>query len=232
MNINTKFALPRIGIAVLTLACSSCAEAKNPERLSLLPTLENMKPVIVCLTKAQPNDKGASEQCARNGGIALTDRISEPPTLNDIKLQLIGLWMYVDRDPVHRISISDFDQVVDYARCIETAAYADRGFSSRSENGVGAAQMRAEFACRSHPLSMTAISPQAVASGHPIPNARQMMFARSLAGMSINYALEANGLMTNAMRPCIRYLDGRPPSRGCAGKSEGRPPAPPPSYNR
>jgi hypothetical protein len=217
-------------ILTLALGATACAEAKKPDRASLLPTFEAMKPVVVCLGNTKPGDNRAAETCASNGGITLAQSKSDPPTLNDFKLQAVVTWLFLDRDPARRMSATDFDQALDFARCVETAAFADRDFSSRTERGVAAAQIRAEAACREHPLSMMRVSPEAAASGKPIESAAQMMVAKTFSGMSLTYALEANGLMTDAMRPCVRYLDGRPPSRGCKGKPQPtvtQPPAPP-----
>lgn len=218
-------------LAISAFGATSCAEAKKVDRVSLLPTLAAMRPIIMCLTKASPGDQRAAEDCATAGGIVLTPSTSEPPTINDLRAQLVGMWLYLDRNPARRISVADFDQALDFARCIKSAAFADPSFSSRTERGVAVARLRADAACREHPLSIKHLSPEVVASGKPIENAVQIMLARALSGFAVKYALEANGLITDAMRPCVRYLDGRPPSRGCKGKSQGRiyppPPAPP-----
>jgi hypothetical protein len=221
-------------ILIFALGTSACAEAKKPDIVSLIPILEAMRPVMTCIGEAKQGDSKAAEVCAKNGGIALTSGTSEPPNLNDLKLQFVATWLYFDQDPARRMSIADFDGALDFAQCIEKTAFADPAFSSRTERGVAAARIRADAACREHPLSMMRVSPELVSSGKTIENAAQIMLARSLSGLSLNYALETNGLITDAMRPCVRYSDGRPPSRGCMGKpqSEAFSPPPSPSTNR
>jgi hypothetical protein len=218
----------------LAVSTAACAEAKKPDTLSLLSTLESMRPVVTCLGEAKQNDSKATEMCASNGGITLSRSNGEFPNLNDLKLQFLAIWMHLDRYPGRRMSTADFDSALDFARCIETASFADPDFSSKTEHGVAAARTRADAACREHPLSLMQVSPKAAGSEMPIENAAQVLLARSISGLSLNYALEANGWMTDAMRPCVRYLDGRPPSRGCKGKPQLKafPPPPPPSMNR
>jgi hypothetical protein len=227
VNIALKPLLVGTCVVALALGTAACAEARKPDRISLLPTLEAMRPVVACLREAKQSDGKAAEVCASSGDISLTNSTGEPSNLNDHKLRIVVTWMFLDRDPARRMSVADFDQALDFARCIEKAAVSDRDFSSKTERGVAAARVRANVACRGHPLSMMQVSPELATSGKPIENAAQIMLAGSLSGLSLNYALEANGWKTNAMRPCIRYGDGRPPSPGCAGKPEGRPSPPP-----
>ena len=227
MSVSRQVIPLRVLLVILVFGTTGCAEAKSTQRISLLPALEAMRPVVACLVEAKPGDSGAAKACATGNGIALQKSMRELPTLDDLKLQVIGMWLFLNQDPARRTSVSDFDQAIEFARCIESAAFAEKSFFSKTERGVAVARVNADAACRDHPLSMMRISPESAASGKPIDNAAQIMLARVVSGMAISYALEANGLMTDAMRPCVRYLDGRPPSPGCKGKPQGRPPPPP-----
>lgn len=217
--------LARVGIIVVGMTIASCGQAKEPSRPSLLPELATMVPVIACIDAAPRGSTRELNDCVNQAGISSSKLQHDPKTLADFKLAVISTWLLLGNDPHRPLKPEALRRAIDYARCVETAAYADDAFSSRMSKGVTKAQIRAELACKDHPLSIMGASPEEVATA---PNLPERLFARSLANMALRYALEANGWFPDEMRPCIRYLDGRPPSAGCAGKPERRPPPPPP----
>ncbi len=206
------------------MAMASCAQAKEESRPSLLPALSNMASVIACIDAAPRDAKAALAACADQAGIPIEKDVQEPKSLADFKQHVVLVWLMLDRDPDRPLTPETLTKAIDYARCIESVAYADKAFSSRRSKGVEEARFRAELACKDHPLSIRGLRPIDAASS---PDLTERLFAKAVANLTFTYALEANGWFPNEMRPCIRYLDGRPPSAGCAGKPEPRAPTPP-----
>lgn len=214
----------RIAILTGTAVIASCTQAEESSRPSILPTLTAMEPVLACIDGALLDPSPKLNECFEKAGISLVRPSNEPKTAADFKSLVIGFWLQLDRDPNHPLRIESFPKGLDYAACVETAAYADKAFSSRTEKGVWEAQSRAEDACKSHPLSIRGLKPDEAAATADIAD---RLYAKALANLAMTYALEANGWYPDEMRPCIRYLDGRPPSAGCAGKPEPHAPPPP-----
>lgn len=209
---------------LFAMVLASCAEAKEPAKPSLLDDLPQMAPVIACIDAAQFGDEAALRACVEPSGLPLKRVEHDPKSLNDFKSKVILFWMMSNRGPDRQKNTALFTDAIGYARCVEKAAYSDSEFLSKTEKGVEAARARSELACKNHPLSLHRADP----SGRTLPaNVVGMMFAKVLANLALNYALEANGRFPQEMRPCVRYLDGRPPSAGCAGKAPILAPPPP-----
>jgi len=216
----------KIGWAPLilgALASASCAEAKERARPSLLADLPQMAPVIACIDTAPLDDEAAVKACVAPTGLSFEKTVPEPKSLNDFRTKVLLFWMASNRGPDRAKNSGSFLEAIDYARCVERAAYADRDFSSKTRSRVEVAQLRSELACNTHPLSLYRQQPNA---GTASPDIFTRMFAKVLASLAMHYALEANGWFPDAMRPCVRYTDGRPPSAGCANERPA--PAPPP----
>lgn len=211
-------------LMLVGIAMTSCGQAKEWSRPSLLPELSNMAPVIRCIDALPRDAKAELAACAEQAGIPMDRGEPEPKSAADFKRDVILLWLMLDRDPSRPLKPESFTKAIDYARCIESAAYSDDAFSSRTRMGVEETGLRAELACKDHPLSIRSLSPNAA---NLPPNIAERLFAKFVANLAFTYALKANGWFPNEMRPCFRYLDGRPPSPGCAGKPEPRAPPPP-----
>lgn len=210
-----------VQLGVAALAMASCAEAKDKARPSLLPEVAKMGPAFACIEAAPRNEKGALTNCFDQAGIAADKLAHEPISLSDFKQQVVVGWLMLARDPKRPLTPSFLPKAIDYAKCVEGAAYTDAAFSSRTSKGVAAATSRSELACKDHPLSLLKLDPK---SADTPPDASERLFASLLARSTLTYALKQNGWFPDDMRPCIRYLDGRPPSAGCKGKLEGKPP--------
>lgn len=210
-------------IIMFAAIIASCARAKEPARPSFLPTLSSMTPVIGCVDNASPEDKAAIKACLQQEKIDLP-HVGDPETKADFEGAVVLGWLMLDRDPKKPLTPASFQKAIDYARCIETAAYRDAAFSSRTRRGVEEARHRAELACKSHPMSIFGLDPNTGASS---PDVAERLFANLIGNVAFTYALKANGWFPEEMRPCIRYLDGRPPSAGCAGKPQPPIVAPP-----
>lgn len=211
-------------IMLVGLAMASCAQAEDPPRPSLLPELSNMAPVFGCIDAARRDAEAELAACAEQAGIPMDRDEPEPKSLADFKRDVIVFWLMLDRDPSRPLRPESLTKAIDYARCIESAAYSDDAFSSGTRMGVEETRRRAELACKDHPLSIISLNPNAA---NLPPDIAERLFANSVANLAFTYALKANGWFPNEMRPCFRYLDGRPPSPGCAGKPEPRAPPPP-----
>jgi hypothetical protein len=226
----TSARMARTALLTSALLAGACAEANEPARPTLLPELAAMEPVIACMDTAPRETTAALEACAAPAGILRHDTPSEPKTAADFKDVVAMALLVLDRSPERDITPETFASALDFAACVEAAAYADERFSSRTEAGVNEARWFAEEACKTHPLSPRALDPE---TAHESPDALQRLFARALANAAISYALEANGWFPDEMRPCIRYLDGRPPSIGCTLNPQPRvAPRPPPPAPR
>ena len=213
----------QIAFAALALAC--CAQAKDVERPSLLPEIAKMEPDFACISDAPRDERLALAACFQQAGVASDKLANDPSSLSDFKQVILVSWLMSNRDPNRPLTAAALPRVIDYAKCVEKAAYADEAFSSRSAKGVQTAKIRSELACRDHPLSLRNLD----LNGKDQPSdVAERLFANLLANSALTFALKQNGWFPDEMRPCIRYLDGRPPSAGCKGKLQGRPPIPPP----
>ncbi|MBB4641348.1 hypothetical protein HNQ99_001653 [Rhizorhapis suberifaciens] len=211
-------------IVFVGMAMASCGQAKERSRPSLLPALSSMAPVIACVDAAPRDAKDALTACVSEAGTPIGRVEQEAESLADFRQLVIITWLMLDRDPSRPLKPESLTKMIDYARCIEAAAYSDDAFSSRTRKGVVETRLRAELACKDHPLSIRSLDLNAVTLP---PDIAERLFAKAIANLAFTYALKANGWFPNEMRPCIRYLDGRPPSAGCAGKPEPRLPPPP-----
>jgi hypothetical protein len=197
------------------ITVASYAMAKQSTRPSILPEIAQMQPVLDCVMSAP--SKSEAQICLEKAGIEDAESLpTDPKTVNEFKTLVISFSFMLDRDPNRRPTPGWLDRAVDYAFCVETAAYSNKGFSSRKKQQLEVALARAETACSSHPLSYRSLDPQ---NFEAATNLQERMFARALANIATKYALEANNWYPEEMRPCIRYLDGRPPSAGCSRKS-------------
>lgn len=204
---------------------TSCADAKEPARPSIIPELAEMQPLFACMESAPLGSKAEAELCAKSAGISINELPNEPKKAAEFKPLIVATWFYFDQDKTKRLSSSSVPSMIEYAKCVETHAYADKAFSSRMKSGVLDAKQRAEFACMAHPLSMLPLNREAAGNTSDM---RERMLAKLMANAAFNYALEENGWFPNEMRPCIKYLDGRPPSIGCSLNPQPKIKAPPP----
>jgi hypothetical protein len=197
------------------ITVTSYAKTERRARPSILPEIAQMQPVIDCVISAP--SKSEAQICLEKAGIEDVKSLpADPKTVNEFKTLVLSFWLMLDRDPNRRLTADWLVHSVDYARCVETAAYSNNGFSSRKKRQLEVALEKAEMACSGHPLSYRALDPQ---NFEAATNLQERMFARALANIATKYALEANNWYPEEMRPCIRYLDGRPPSVGCSRKN-------------
>jgi hypothetical protein len=200
---------------VSSVTDASYAMTEQRTRPSILPEIAQMHPVIDCVMSAP--SKSEAQICLAKGGIEDAKSLpTDPQTVNEFKMLVLSFWLMLDRDPNRQLTSDGLLRSVGYARCVETAAYSNQGFSSRKKQQLEVALARAETACSSHPLSYRSLDPQ---NFEGATNLNERMFARALANIATKYALEANNWYPEEMRPCIRYLDGRPPSIGCSNES-------------
>jgi hypothetical protein len=217
--------LARLSIFVGGVVLASCGQAKDPSRPSILPELARMQPVFECIEATPQGSTAEIENCAKNAGISVDKLPNEPKKADDFKPLIVATWVFFDQDTTMRLRSKSLPFMIDYARCVETSVYADRTFSNRTKKGVEDARQRADISCINHPLSFMGLKPNEVTAAADV---RERMIAKLMAATAVNYALEANGWYPDEMRPCIRYLDGRPPSVGCSLNPQPKMTAPPP----
>jgi hypothetical protein len=218
--------------AACALACAGCGSdaAAQPR---LVPSLVELEPAIFCIDAAL--EQSEVLECLNRHGITSDYRYPEQPrTAEDFKRQVLVMWATIGRDGAARLSPQHFDSAIDYATCIEEATNALPGLEGEPRAAIGRGRTKAELTCADQFLST-----QSVAKRHPgllkgetgdLPEGEMeaYLLARTFAGAAYNYVIEANGWVTAQMRPCVRYVDGRPPSPSCAGMPEPRAPPPPP----
>jgi len=212
-------------IGSIALAMASCAEAKDKPRPSLLPEVAKMAPVLTCIDAASSKDQAALTGCLEEARIPLEKVGPDAVSLNDFKQRVVLAWLYLGRDAKYPLNPDTLPNAIDYAKCVEGAAYADPAFSSGTGKGVAEATFRSEQACKDHRLSFRKLDPN---SKNLPSNVAERLFAQALANTALTFALEQNKWFPDEMRECVRYADGRPPSVGCKGKRGVPPFAPPP----
>ena len=224
---NVVCVLARLSILVGGVVLASCGQANKPLRPSILPELAKMQPFFDCIEATPQVAQPEILSCAKKAGINVDHVPDEPKSAAEFMPVIMFTWVHFDRDKSERLSSKSLPSMIDYARCVETNAYADRSFSNRTEKGVVEARRRAEIACREHPLALSGLKPEQLAT---TSNLRERMLANLIANIATTFALEANGWYPDEMRRCVKYLDGRPPSIGCSLNPEPKsaPPPPPP----
>ena len=221
----TQLRLARLSIFISGSVLASCGQAKDLPWPSILPELESMQPVFDCIEATPQGANSEIQNCAKKAGIDVDRLPNEPKKADEFKPLIVASWMFFDQDKTKRLSSKSFPSMIDYARCVETNAYADRTFSNRTANGVAEAQQRAEVACMEHPFALSGLSPEKAAA---ISDPRERMLAKLIANIATTYALEINGWYPDELRPCFKYLDGRPPSVGCSLNPQPKMASPPP----
>jgi hypothetical protein len=210
---NVVCVLARLSILVGGVVLASCGQAKTPLRPSILPEVAKIQPVFDCIEATPQGANSVIESCVNKAGINIDHVPDEPKRAAEFMPLIIASWVFFDQDKTKRLSSKSLPLMIDYARCVETNAYADRSFSNRTEKGVTQARRRAELACMEHPLALSGLKPEQAAT---TSNLRERMLANLIASTATTFALEANGWYPDEMRRCVKYLDGRPPSIGCS----------------
>lgn len=219
-----------LGACTLTFlaGCESDAAAKP----SLIPSLAELKPAILCI-EAASSESGVRE-CLNSQGIASDYRFpDQPKSAEDFKQQALITWAVLGRGGTVRLSSRHFDSAIEYATCIEEATNALQGLEGEPKEAIGVGLAKTQLTCADQYLS-----PPSVAKRHPSmlrgetgnPPEEEMkafLLGRIFTAAAYRYVIEANGWVVDEMRPCVRYLDGRPPSAGCVGEPEPRAPPPP-----
>lgn len=222
-------------IFAFAAGCESNAEAQP----SLLPSLAELRPAIFCIDAA--TDENGVRDCVIKQGITNEHRYPDQlSSREDFKRQTLLMWATLGRGGAARLSSSQFASAMEYASCIERATNALERLEGEPKRAIGLGMAKAEVSCASQPLSV-----QSVAKRHPsllngktsdqaAEEMKAFFLAQTFASAVYRYVIESNGWVTDEMRPCVRYLDGRPPSVGCAGEPQPKPklppPAPPPGY--
>lgn len=220
-------------LAACTLAFATGCESSAVAKPSLTPSLAELKPAIFCIDAA--SDESGVRECLGREGIASDDRWpDQPKSAEDFKRQVLLTWATLGRGSTARLSSHHFDSAVDYATCIEEATNALQGLAGEPKKAIGAGMGKAQLTCADQYLS-----PPSLAKRHPgilggetgnlpVEEVKAFLLGRIFTAAAYRYVIEANGWVIDEMRPCVRYLDGRPPSASCKGEPEPRAPRPPP----
>lgn len=235
MKLGTFQKAERAALLFWTLAFAAACDSNAAAKPTLIPSLVELKPAILCIDAALDRDDAL--ECLASKGIARDYRYpDQPKSTEDFTRQLLVMWASLGQGGAERLSSQHFDSAVDYATCVERAANALQGLKGKPKEAIGAGKARTEQACAGEALSVHSVARRnpGILNGDirdlPQGEAKTYLLARIFAGMTYRYIIEANGWVVDEMRPCVRYLDGRPPSVGCAGEPQLRVPSPPPSY--
>jgi hypothetical protein len=147
----------------------------------------------------------------------------------------MAMWTASTNRGSARLSSQQFASAISYATCIERAARALRGLQQQGDprNAIGAGRVKAELACGDQSLSKLSIAKrhpgllQGRSDHPPEDEMKAYMLATIFSGMAYTHVIETSGWVTPNMRPCVRYLDGRPPSASCSNEPVRRIPSPP-----
>lgn len=214
-----------------TLAFVAGCESGAAAKPSLIPSLAELKPAISCIDAA--SNESSVRECLKIQGVVGDYRYPDQPrTAEDFKRQTLLTWAILGRGGRH-LSSHHFGSAMDYVSCIEKATNALPGLEGEPQNAIGAGIAKAELSCANQSLSVHSVAKRHpdILKGEtrdlPMGEMKANLLARIFAAAAYRYVIEANGWVADEMRPCLRYLDGRPPSAGCAGRPELRAPAPP-----
>jgi hypothetical protein len=201
--------------ALCSLAVVSGCEKQAAASPSLIPSLAELKPAIFCVDEA--SSKTRILECLSLQRI--TDDYSyprQPSTVEDFKQQVLVMWVAIGQGGNSRLSAQQFDAALDYATCIGDATNALKGLKIDGDprNAVGAGQAKADMSCTDKALSplSTAKRNPGLLKGEtgalPEGEAKAYMLAAIFSGAAYNYVVEANGWVTDEMRPCVIRADG------------------------
>ena len=216
---------------IFALIPTSACQGKAAIQPGLVRSLNELEPAVSCVDTAL--DKSAAWQCLAHYGVEANYRLPEEPhTVEDFTRMSLVMWATMGSGGSAHLSKELFASAIDYATCVERAADGLGGLSGNADDAISSGQMRVELACASQDLS-----PQSFAKRHPsllsgtkvdVPadEVKAYFLARIFSGAAYRFVIEANHWVTPEMRPCVRYLDGRPPPPSCAGNPP--PIAPPP----
>jgi hypothetical protein len=206
------------GLAGVAALCPIGARAQSPpSRPSMLDGLSRLAPVVSCLDRAPPGDDKRQEACMNPAGLSFARTGNQLVTLKEFRSNALEYWVTVNAGPDRHRNTRFFTDAIGYARCVETAAYADPDLASRKWTRIYAVQRRAEQACSDHPLAPRGVMPEA---GRPPGTPIGPLFAETLAMINLVYVLQANGWFPPRERACYHLDDGRPPPAGCIGSGE------------
>lgn len=186
--------------------------------------LQAILPVFACLDEAPAAPTSLQRvQCLTAAGIAeealQSDGIAPPAPEH-----LLPLAILFGGGEGAQFGLEVQARGLAYARCIEPRAAATTRAAGRSE-----ASYRAAVAAILSPCHAM-LPPDEMLLREDLPQTESATFllGRAMGNLTIAYHARAGNWFPKALEPCIRYLDGRPPSPGCAGKPIPRAPAPPP----
>lgn len=194
-----------------------------------------LKPTILCI-EAASSQSGVFE-CLGREGVASDYRYPEEPrTAEDFKRQALVMWAGFWRGGATRLSPQNFDLAMKYVACIEDATNALQRLEGEPKEAIGTGQRKAQLKCADQFLSTQSLAkrhPSLLTRNPDTPEgeAKAYMLARIFSAAAYRYVIEANGWVTDQMRPCVRHLDGRAPSPSCTeepGYVAPPPPAPRP----
>ncbi len=212
-------------IGIFSVLASGCS-AEEPERLSLLPTLNELEPVFLCVDSASPSQE--VEACVGSKQLPDIKGAEYPRDLNDFRDNLIGgtALLRLLGGSKSGLTSEMYRRAVGYAKCVEEAAYAQGGAAENTQKAYIWAGVRAHSKCQDEPSSPSRL---AESEANPSTAAIESSLAQTLGSAAFDYVYEANGWITDEMRPCVTYGYKSEVSPGCKTVNGRVPVAPPPS---
>lgn len=229
-------AAPVALFAVCALFITAACESNAADKPSLVPLLTELKPAIFCVDAA--SNETAAIECLRSYGIAGDGKFSdEPRSSDDFAQRVLVTWAGVGRGGTAHLSSQHFNSAISYATCVETATHSLQGLEGELQNAIAVGNAKVVMSCADELLSVPSVVERhpEILTGKSLNlsqgEAKGFMLARIFAGAAYKYVIEANGWVRDEMRPCVRYLDGRPPSASCANEPRPRVFRPPSPYS-
>lgn len=177
------------------LACSACgSEPARADTELVSDQFAQMESGLKCIdtakTEARRDSKQIFEECLSLSDVGAAMRSSD---FSDPDALRFGAWVVwdgahgIEAMGHQRLSYNDWNEGVEFAKCIESSAVATEGFFSGNTEAVGKSIAEAHEICSDHPKSPKDLAGQTLEISDP--EVRGKMMASSLSNMAILSAL-------------------------------------------
>ena len=201
-------------LSTLALASGGCGSvATDADRPSLVEDYEALRPAIACLEQTDFEDADgmtalntAILDCAKNGGMDMTDLDHAPDTPDYFKTQAMGLISYMmlaskAQQGGTPYDVAAFDAALDEVRCVEDAIYAQDGWDAADwdEEAMADRIRTARAGCDNEAMFDT--PPEFAAMESMLKDPRSLIASR-LVDLDLQYIFVANDWLPDDLRPC------------------------------
>lgn len=223
-----RTSVPIVCLLIFAVGCESNASAQR----NIVSSFADLKKAILCLETA--SDQSGVRACLASHSVSTdSNPIETPKTPQDYQRQALMMWTAVARNDGSPLSSRHFDLAIEYASCIEDATLSLKSLDGDPRAAIALGWAKARMACQGQFFSTASMAKRhpdllsGVKGNLPASEAKAYLLAGIFSKLTFGYVIETNGWVTEGMRPCVRYLDGRAPSASCAGEPQPIPPPPP-----